>query len=348
MTHDTEWPPQGLEEVRACPVCGGRERATLHEGLQDHAFGVAPGRWTLKACAGCGCAYLDPRPTADTVGLAYARYYTHQSRDSTSLRRRFADAYLNARFGTAYPGAIPGGQYVALLFPRKRAYLDVYYGRHLERAGGGNRRLLDVGCGNGEFLRFAALLGWQAEGVDVDPAAVAAAREGGFTVTQANLDQLPFPPASFRHVTLSHVIEHVHDPLKLLRQCLALLEPGGRLWLQTPNLDSVGHDVFGPSWRGLEPPRHLVLFGRRSLESSLAAAGFADVAFHDHPGVTTFMWEESRRIAAASGRRPQGAGRLLGTPPGAALAEWRAMRDRDRGEFLTCTARRPAAAGPSP
>lgn len=340
-----EWPAHGLERVPVCPLCGSGRRSVLHAGLRDYAFRTAPGEWVLQRCEGCECAYLDPRPNAATIALAYARYYTHRTSWSSSgfaaLRRRVAEAYLNARFGMSYPDALPGGRLIAALFPRKRAYLDVSYARHLEPAPGGNTRLLDVGCGNGEFLKFAAHLGWAAEGIDVDAEAVAAARASGCNVIQGNLEELPFRAGSYRHVTLSHVIEHVADPLKLLRQCLALLAPGGRLWLQTPNLRSVGHEVFGPSWRGLEPPRHLVLFDQRSLAAALAAAGFSGVEFREHPAITAFIWEESRRIARMSQPGARARRRLLALPPGALVADlWSALHV-EKSEFLTCIAFRP-------
>ena len=340
-----EWPADGLERVVACPLCDSRARSTLHEGLQDHAFKTAPGKWTLHQCGDCGCAYLDPRPNAATISLAYAGYYTHQAVQSssgfTALRRRVAEAYLNARFGTSYPNAFPGGRLVAAFFPRKRAYLDVISARHLEPASGENTRLLDVGCGNGEFLKFAGQLGWTAEGIDVDASAVATARAEGCNAIHGSLEELPFRPGSYRHVTLAHVIEHVVDPVKLLRQCLPLLVPSGRLWLQTPNLRSIGHDVFGPAWRGLEPPRHLVLFNQRALAAALAAAGFTGIEFRAHPGISTFIWEESRRIARASGWSARGGRRLLATPPGAALAEIYSELRSEKSEFLTCIAFRP-------
>lgn len=343
-----EWPAGGLERVVACPLCGGSARSTLHEGLQDHAFRAAPGRWTLCQCDACGCAYLDPRPNAATLGLAYERYYTHGSASVAAgsafvrLRRRIADAYLNGRYGTSYPDAFPGGQYVARLFPSKCRYLDVSYARHLGSASGDNTRLLDVGCGNGTFLQFATHLGWKAEGIDSDAAAVAAARAAGCRVTHGNLEDLPFGNASYQHLTLSHVVEHVQDPRRLLGQCLELLVPGGRLWLQTPNLRSLGHEVFGPSWRGLEPPRHLVLFDQRTLTAALAGAGFAGIEFRAHPGVSTFMWEQSRMVARASGASAAGVWRkLLATSPGASVAELYAAQRPDRSEFLTCVAFRP-------
>jgi 2-polyprenyl-3-methyl-5-hydroxy-6-metoxy-1,4-benzoquinol methylase len=336
--------------VAACPLCGSGARTTIHEGLQDHAFKSAPGTWILRQCKDCGCGYLDPRPNAATIGLAYERYYTHQSGPGDSafarLRRRIADAYLNHRYGTSYPGALPGGHHLARLLPRSRAYLDVSYARHLGRSAGKNTRLLDIGCGNGAFLQFAAHLGWSAEGIDNDAAAVAAARAAGCRVVHGSLDDLPFGKGSYRHVTLSHVIEHVHDPLKLLRQCFELLVPGGRLWLETPNLQSLGHDVFGSAWRGLEPPRHLILFDRRTLTSALAGAGFSDIEFRVHPGIALFIWEQSRMIArAAAVGGPAGPRKLMATMPGAIVADYYSALRAGKSEFLTCLAFRPGGNG---
>lgn len=338
-----EWPAAGLERVGACPLCGGSARSTLHEGLQDHAFRAAPGRWTLRQCNACGCAYLDPRPDAATISLAYERYYTHESGAGDSLlarlRRGIQDAYLNDRYGTSYPLALSGGQYLARLVPMIRRYLDVSFARHLGPPTGERARLLDVGCGNGTFLQLAARLGWEAEGIDSDAAAVDAAHAAGCSVTHGRLDDLPMRAGCYQHVTLSHVVEHVHDPLGLLRRCHELLAPGGRLWLETPNLRSFGHDVFGPAWRGLEPPRHLVLFDRRTLTAALAGAGFEGIEFREHPGVSLFMWEQSRMIARASGAGVRGVWRkLLATPPGVLVAEAYAAYRPERSEFLTCIA----------
>lgn len=341
-----EWPAGALERIAACPLCGSGTRSTLHEGLQDHAFKSAPGKWTLRQCGDCGCGYLDPRPDAATIGLAYERYYTHKDGPAdpglVRLWRRIADAYANDRYGTAYPNALSGGRHLVKFLPRMRRYLDVSLARHLGNPEGENIRLLDIGCGNGTFLQFAKHLGWAAEGIDNDAAAVAAARAAGCNVVSGGLDELPSRPGHYRHVTLSHVIEHVHDPLKLLRQCLELLIPGGRLWLETPNLQSLGHDVFGAAWRGLEPPRHLVLFDRRTLATALASAGFSEIEFHEHPGVALFIWEQSRMIARASGHGVRAGWRtLMAAVPGAVVADYCSALCRDKSEFLTCTAFRP-------
>ncbi|MDQ3139161.1 MAG: hypothetical protein M3Q15_00345, partial [Pseudomonadota bacterium] len=152
----TAWPDDGLERVAACPVCGIAGRALLHADLIDNIFFAAPGTWTMWRCDGCRSAYLDPRPTRDTIGIAYGNYYTHvpvEASRPTSAFERFrmtiANGYRNARYGTARQPAVAIGGTLARLVPRLRLPIDTGF-RHLPRRPAGvTRRVLDIGCGNG-------------------------------------------------------------------------------------------------------------------------------------------------------------------------------------------------------
>src|SRR6266581_6519852 len=102
------WPEGGLESVPACPVCAGTARELVHGRLRDRVFGCAPGEWNLYRCATCGTGYLDPRPNAATIALAYSRYCTHApvgwiNGPPPSAWRRYRtaqrNAYLNAHYG---------------------------------------------------------------------------------------------------------------------------------------------------------------------------------------------------------------------------------------------------------
>lgn len=75
-------------------------------------------------------------------------------------------------------------------------------------------------------------------------------------------------------ITLSHVIEHVHDPYNTLKNCYDLLSPGGLLFIDTPNIDARSHRRFKENWRGLEAPRHLVIFNWESIFGVLKRCGF--------------------------------------------------------------------------
>jgi SAM-dependent methyltransferase len=270
------WPEGGLERVAACPACGSPRREVLHEGLVAADFHDTPGSWTFHRCLGCRAAYLDPRPSPGTLGQAYRDYFTHappaaDAGGGSSLRDRLRNGHLNARYGYRFTPSSWLGPAVLALLPvrRRRAERRV---RHVPRVEGG--RLLDVGCGNGTFLLQMRPQGWQVAGVDADPGAVASARGAGLEVAQGDVCDAPLPPGSFDLVTLSHVLEHLPDPVRALRACRRLLRPGGTLWVETPNLDCLGHRRLGRVWGALEPPRHLVLFTQGSLRTCLERAGF--------------------------------------------------------------------------
>ena len=342
----SHWPIGGAKSIAFCPICGSPNKVSMHEGLSDLTFNVAPGSWTMVRCGSCRTGYLDPQPTPDTISLAYANYYTHQEAGAnntsalTRFRRGIAASYGNRKFGTHFLGEIAMGHLVAQFLPRLRRYLDVRYGRHLFKPSAAGRRLLD---GNGEFLACATGMGWQAEGIDVDPAAVAAASNAGFVAKLADINNPALEKGAYDQITLSHVIEHVPAPRDQLKACFNLLTPGGRLWLQTPNIDSFGHEVFGAAWRGLEPPRHLVLFNRASLQKVLKDAGFVNIEFKAHPAVPLFIWEESQQILKKMPSQKDYRAfiwlkRLL---PMAMIADYWTLARPDSAEFLTCVAFRP-------
>ncbi len=335
------WPTSGLEAVPLCPACGSSRRQLLHSELVDLAFASPSGPWRMQGCSDCGCGYLDPRPTADTIARAYAHYYTHQGVVApaglwATLRHALRDDHFAARLGRKGAATIWPGRHLLSALPPLREGLETLVARNLPGPGEG-RRLLDVGCGNGEYLAFARQSGWRVEGVDFDPRAVATARGLGLEVTEGGIDTLAAEDERYDRITLSHVIEHVYDPVDVLRQCHRLLKPGGTLWLETPNVNAFGHTAFGPAWRGLEVPRHLVVFSHAALLGLLEKAGFADVRNHFNMLGIRLIWNESRALLTKAGGAP---GRAHGT-----VARWRAeLAGRaapERREFITVSCQKP-------
>ena len=344
-TPAAEWPADGLERVGSCPVCGGGERRTLHTGLRDRVFGSAPGTWTLERCLGCGSALLDPRPTPDTIGLAYASYYTHGDATAPAgpavagdLRKRLAGDHLHARWGYDVPRT-PGGRWLARALASRGAIADREI-RHLPARPGG--RLLDVGSGDGAFVRAACALGGQAEGLEPDPAAVASARARGVPVTEGLLADFVDEErrGRFDAITLSHVVEHMHDPRRELTLAGELLRPGGLLWIATPNIDALGHRRFGRDWVGLDPPRHLVIFTPGSLAALLTDIG---LTVEPIPRPAPLAWNAFRdsgavRDGVLPAQGPQRGARRLRTL--AAVADRLSARDPRRADELVMVARR--------
>lgn len=274
----------------------------MHGGLTDKIFRSAPGSWDLYECRQCQSAYLDPRPTQATIHEAYGNYYTHEPRELKqtaprgTIRRIFlaiTNAYRNTRFGTSCTPASRFG-FVARLIPGKRRAIEREF-RHLPKVFPG-ASLLDVGCGSGAFLLLAKRAGWSVYGCEPDPQATQVAREVGLTVRQGGIEAFKDMPISFDVITLGHVIEHVHNPKALLEEAHHLLKPGGMVWLETPNIRSFGHRHYGPNWRGLEPPRHLVIFTRRSLDQLLQETGFGSFTWFPRTDLYTKLAKSSDAI----------------------------------------------------
>jgi SAM-dependent methyltransferase len=116
--------------------------------------------------------------------------------------------------------------------------------------------------------------GWQVTGLDASVGAVKTVRELGLKALVGTLPHPDLKPSSFDVVTMWHSLEHVHDPLSVLREAYQLLVPEGRLVIAVPNIESWPHHWFGRAWFGLDLPRHLTHFCPKTLQIMLECAGF--------------------------------------------------------------------------
>lgn len=329
-----------LEDISVCPVCRGTIIATLHENLRDYNFGIIGGDWTMRQCQDCRTAFLSPRLNKQNVGLAYAgNYYTHESHDEVPkglaitrlIKRGICNDYLNKRLGSNGDFSLPlGALLVHRCFPRRRAKFE-HQLRSLNRDLG--TRILDVGCGNGAFIHGLRQRGWTTYGVEPDPVAIEICLKRGLAVSES-LE--PIPDRCVDWVTMDHVIEHVHDPVGILRDCARVLKPGGRIWLATPNIEAKGHQRFGPDWFALDPPRHLYVFSAKALNLLLDAAGFVEVMMKSPYQGRDWLYKWSNGV-----RSKRGAGELPESKINQWLAEDEPAPDAQAGE-LVFTAATPA------
>jgi SAM-dependent methyltransferase len=222
------------------------------------------------------------------------------------IKVRLRNGYLAETYGFQLtPRFKFARRIVPLFFPRHRIAFDTSV-RHLPLPHRG-ARLLDVGCGRGDYLVHARGLGWDVTGIELDLGAAELARGQGIQVVPRPLAEGGFASGWFDAVTMNHVIEHFHDPWAALGETLRILKPGGLLWISTPNIDSPLHRRFGQSWRGLEAPRHLVLFCRTALRNLLRDAGFTRISWPRMYPLTRWMLDNSR---TDQGSTPSGAGPL--------------------------------------
>ncbi|WP_178087694.1 class I SAM-dependent methyltransferase [Methylacidimicrobium cyclopophantes] len=305
------------------------------------------GEWNYRRCDRCGSLWMDPRPPMEAIPTLYPEnYYTHAGvppdpAGERSLPSRVWGAAQEAalrRFG--YNGAKPANPWerlgeMLLAFPpiEREAPRRV---RFLPRLPSG--KLLDVGCGDGSFLERMRTLGWEGEGLEPDPISAEQARRRGFPIRSSTLEEAAFPPEAYDAITMSHVLEHLPDPSTVLVRLRAALKRGGLLVSISPNPVGSLARRFGGAWRGLEPPRHLVL---------PSPAGCAILCRKAELEARVFTcWSESHWVRSQS-RQIETCGRVLDTRCpladrlyGYAIAPWMNWFLRDSGEEVVFVAHR--------
>ncbi len=144
-----------------------------------------------------------------------------------------------------------------------------------------NATLLDIGAGSGILLEAATSMGFTAEGVEPSQWLQAAARRHGCAV---HLGTLPNPAIreSYDVITIVDVIEHVEDPLGLLRTARGLLKAGGIIAIVTPDASSLAARIMGWRWWHYRVA-HIGYFKPANLRSACAAIGLNVVSF-SRPG----------------------------------------------------------------
>ncbi len=235
-------------EYTSCNLCGADDYQLLFSG-HDRLRGASE---TFKSvrCRKCGLIYLNPRPSLEEIAQYYPAEYepfTRYDHPMSWFARQGYRVSMNKKYRIAGTGIKPG-------------------------------KLLDVGCGSGDFLAWMKTHGWDVYGLDLSPVAVAAARKRGLEIFHGQLMDALYPPSNFDVITMWDVLEHVHDPYAHLKCVEHLLKPGGRFTVTLPNPDGLDFRVFGRLWTGLDVPRHLYVYSRKPLTALLEKAGLVVVS----------------------------------------------------------------------
>lgn len=281
--------------VESCLYCEGKPRKVSSICAEDFYFGNVPGYFNFLQCSICDSLWLSDRLDSLSLPLAYSTYYTHDNTGAmkppvhAGIRDALKNGYITARFGGG------GGlrtQLQALAYrtlSRGVPSLEATY----RFAPPAPARILDYGCGSGEYLCRMKALGNEVVGVEWDPVCVDQLRSTGVDVFVASEVPADEWRGKFDFITLNHVIEHVPDPVGLLGQLKSWLRPGGKVFIETPNALAEGLAVFGRYWRGLEAPRHLSLPSHKGLEIALEKAGLRSERQIVRGSIRHWLWLET-------------------------------------------------------
>lgn len=222
----------------------------MHEGSTiDNVNGYG-----ILDCKACSFVHIDPIPSPEELGRIYRDEY-YRDEKPLYIERLIEDLeWWNAVYDDRY---------------------DFFESRLPKE----NRRILDIGCGPGYFLKRGQERGWRCMGIEPSSQAFAHAKGLGIDVVNAFLnDAAAAIGHKFDAIHISEVLEHVPDPADILRKAHGLLDKGGVLCCVAPNDYSplqrlLAKDLgFRPYW--LAPPHHINYFTFGSLKNLLTGAGF--------------------------------------------------------------------------
>jgi SAM-dependent methyltransferase len=165
---------------------------------------------------------------------------------------------------------------------------------YLSKHGGGDKNILDVGCGYGYFLKMAANRGWMVKGVEITSSAARRSRElfGEKNIFHGLLNEANFPVNFFDAVTLWDVLVFVDDPFEDLKECYRIMKSKATIGLRVRNVffQKMVYQIYSPIKNlgrglGLKKPYifHRYCFSASALEQLLRRVGFERIQITNSP-----------------------------------------------------------------
>jgi SAM-dependent methyltransferase len=244
---DVAWRP----EYRPCPVCGSEWRKTIGARGGDAQREKKGEKTYIVRCRVCTLLYTFPRmlPLINPYSAPDEYFAGH-------------DSEQKIKFGEAIS-------------------------REAETILGHSGSILELGCGRGEFLIGARRAGWQVSGVEMTAEFARHAESAGVSVERATIEECETlnRADAFDAIVLAAVLEHLYEPLDVLRRAFHALRPGGLLYIEVPDELSLAMRVGnlymrlrGRRWSinlsPTFPPYHVVGFSPSSLHYALSSVGF--------------------------------------------------------------------------
>jgi len=233
-------------EEALCPLCRRRTETNIWVKA-----GEGKASFIYRQCCDCGSVYLSLRPDDEEI----LEYYAHEYYGEGSHKFQ---SWLEP---------------LRLFFAWKRM-------RRAQKFFSRPGKALDIGCGQGTFLQLLQREGWECHGTELTQESASRASQRGIPVSVGEVREEQFPPHSFDLITFWQVLEHLRDPMKVLKALRPLMKKGGIVAISTPNIESLQAKVASSQWFHLDPPRHLCLFSPKTLQRMMKSLGFHTLEIH--------------------------------------------------------------------
>jgi len=250
-----------------CFLCGSTDTKFLLESFNLHGRHLLDKKKAFKIfrCLKCGSIFVGGVEINDQY---YKKYYPVDYYDESTSGKKLINLAL--------------GFLDKFSLKRKQKFI-------LKNVKSKDKKLkiLDVGCGGGNFLSGLDSSLFEKYGVEINKKGYKRCLEKGFKVYNQELTDIDFQDKKFDIVTLWHVLEHIEKPMGLLNGINHILKNNGVLILDTPNTNSLGFKYGRENWFHLDSPRHLILYNRKSINWLLKKNKFKIIEvkneFYDYP-----------------------------------------------------------------
>jgi 2-polyprenyl-3-methyl-5-hydroxy-6-metoxy-1,4-benzoquinol methylase len=225
------------ERLSKCPLCKSGLFLNYTE-IIDHA--VSKESFIICKCQKCSLLFTNPRPEEEQIGPYYdfPEYYSHQKNNKSLTQviyNKVRDYAVSEK--------------VKLITELK-----------------GNGKILDYGCGTGEFLNAAKIKGWKIKGIEPTSKARNQANAILENMVIENIDQIE-DKKKYDIISLFHVLEHIHSLRKTIKKIIKHLKSDGYILIAIPNPESYDAIQYGKEWAGWDVPRHLYHFNETAIKN---------------------------------------------------------------------------------
>ena len=222
------------EKIEECPIC-------KHTHFENHLicedYTTSGESFALGKCKKCSTILTNPRPDEQSLPSYYkSEDYISHTNSARSITQ--------------------------ILYKLVRSYTLRKKVRLCEQVNGTPGSLLDFGCGTGHFLSKANQMNWNAYGYEIDPNASEIARKQNPGKVISDLEKTD---QKFDIITAWHVLEHVNDLKKTIKQLRKLLNENGHMIIALPNHQSYDASIYKEHWAAYDVPRHLYHFNKTSI-----------------------------------------------------------------------------------
>lgn len=233
-----------MEIISNCPICQSRH---IESFLEAKDFTVSGEYFKIVQCRSCSFLFTNPRPAANEAGKYYesSNYISHSNTNEGFVNQ----LYHKVRNITLQ-------QKVKWIAPYKQS-----------------SEILDIGCGNGHFLKACKNAGWKVAGMELDKKTAEQAEKNTGEKIVNHLKEID-KESSFQIITLWHVLEHVYELDEYFAFFKAKLKPSGKLLFALPNPKSHDAEKFKSFWAAYDVPRHIHHFTPKTIEQLANKHGF--------------------------------------------------------------------------